>query len=180
MTQPHLREETLSSRMEFDGRLVKLRVDQVRLPDGRRAVREVVEHPGAVAMVPVDGNEVILVQQWRQPIGTVMLEIPAGTLEDGEDPAECADRELREEIGYTAGRLSHLFSLALAPGYSSEIIHIFLAEQLRPARGRADPDETIRVQRLSLAEAVEKCLSGELRDAKTVAGLLAVARMRGL
>jgi ADP-ribose pyrophosphatase len=169
------REELLSSTWAFEGKLLRLRVDRVRLPGGEEARREVVVHPGAVAMVPLVGEEVILVRQWRQPLGRVTLEIPAGTLRSGENPEDCAVRELEEEIGYTPGRLTKLFALALAPGYSSEIIHLFLAEQLRPARAAQDADERVTAVRLPFRQAVEDCLRGRLVDAKTVAGLLAVA-----
>ncbi len=173
------REELIRSEAAFDGRLLRVRVDTVRLPDGGEATREVVVHPGAVALVPLMGDDVILVRQWRQPLGGVTLEVPAGTLDPGESAEECAARELREETGYAAGRLDKLFALALAPGYSSEIIHVYLAQDLRPAGAEQDADEKVSAEQVPFDEALRRCLAGELPDAKTVAGLLAAARALG-
>ena len=176
-----LREETLSTTRHFAGRLVNVRVDRVRLPDGREATREIVEHGAAVAAVPLrDDGQVVMVRQWRQPAQRVLLEIPAGCVEPGETPEACVNRELAEEIGCTAGRLERLFSLYLAPGYSEEVIHLYLARDLKPASAAADEDEQLEVVSLPLAEAVRRCLAGELEDAKTVAGLLAVAARLGV
>lgn len=169
------REELIRSEAAFAGRLLHVRVDTVRLPNGGEATREVVVHPGAVALVPLLGDDVILVRQWRQPLGEMTLEIPAGTLDPGECVEECAARELREETGYAPGRLDRLFALALAPGYSSEIIHVYLARDLTPAAGEQDADEKVSAERVPLDEALRRCLTGELADAKTVAGLLATA-----
>jgi len=174
-----LREETVASERPFAGRLLSVRVDQVRLPDGRAARREIVEHAPAVAAVALlPGEEVVLVRQWRHPAQATLLEIPAGVMEAGETAETCVERELVEEIGYRPGRIERLFSLFLAPGYSEEVIHIFLAEALEPADGERDEDENLRVVTMPLAEAVRLALAGELRDAKTVAGLLAVERRR--
>ncbi len=175
-----LREETVSSERPFKGRLLAVRVDEVTLPDGRRSRREVVEHAPAVAAVPLlaDG-QVALVRQWRHATGQALLEIPAGLMEPGETPEECAARELAEEIGYRPGKLTLLFSVYLAPGYSEEMIHIFLAEDLVPAQAEADEDENLRVVTMPLTEAVAKVRAGEVRDAKTVAGLLAAIGRRG-
>ncbi|MGD9518911.1 MAG: NUDIX domain-containing protein [Armatimonadota bacterium] len=175
---PNYREELLQSDCAFDGRLLQVRVDTVRLPDGSEATREIVVHPGSVAAVPILGRDVILVRQWRQPLGDVTLEIPAGTLGRGEDPEDCVARELQEEIGYSPGRLTKLFALALAPGYSNEIIRVYLAEDLKPSPAQQDPDERVSAERLPFNEAVGRCLAGEIPDAKTVAGLLAVAFLR--
>jgi ADP-ribose pyrophosphatase len=171
-------EEVVYSKTAFVGRLLHVRVDTVRTPEGIETTREVVVHPGAVAVVPLIANDVILVEQWRQAIGAVSLEIPAGTLHPGESPESCAQRELLEETGYQAGRLSELYSLALTPGYSSEIIHVYIAEDLRPGEGQRDLDEKVTVKRLGFDEVVRRCLAGELPDAKTVAGILTVALRR--
>ncbi|HEY3398112.1 MAG TPA: NUDIX hydrolase [Armatimonadota bacterium] len=178
---PELREETISSERQFEGKLLQVRVDQVRLPDGREARREIVEHVPAIAAVPLrpDG-QVLLVRQWRHPAGEALLEVPAGCLEPGESPDECVNRELAEEIGYRADRIERLFSLYLAPGYSQEIIHYYLAQDLQPASAEADEDENLQIVTLPLAEAVRLCLAGEIRDAKSVAALLAVAIRLGL
>lgn len=166
-------EELLRSEKVFDGRLIALRKDTVRLPNGRESTREVVVHPGAVAIVPMlDDRKVILVSQYRHAVGKTLMEIPAGTLHPDEKPEDCALRELREETGYIAGRLEKLLSLYLAPGYSTELIHLFLAEDLRPAKSETDEDEFIELVIVPLDEAVVKILKGEIQDAKTVAALL--------
>ncbi len=173
-----LQETTIESETVFAGRLVSLRVDRVALPGGGTATREIVEHPGAVAAVALEGEDVLLVRQWRHPAGEALLEVPAGTLEPGEEPEETMRRELAEEIGRRAGRIEHLSDFYVAPGYSSELIRLYLATELAPAGAEADADEHIEVVRLPLAEAVARCRSGELRDGKTVAALLlAVARV---
>lgn len=170
-------ETTIESKQIFKGRLISVRVDSVRLPDGRVSVREVVEHPGAIAVVPVDedGN-VVLVQQFRYAIGDLLLEIPAGTLEAGESPEDCARRELQEEIGCSPGSLEKLFEVYLAPGYSTELIHYFLATDLTASVAAHDHDEFIEVHRIPLLEALEMIDAGRIRDAKTVAGIALAAR----
>jgi len=174
-----LREVTLSSETVFSGRVVRLRVDTVRLPSGRTSTREVVVHPGAVAIVPLtDDARVVLVRQYRQAAGQVLLEIPAGTLEDGEAPESCAHRELAEETGLSAGRLVRLADSYLAPGYSSELLHVFLGLDLRPADGShaMDADESIETLTVPVAEAVEWVLEGRVCDAKTICGVLLADR----
>lgn len=169
----HLREETLTSTPAFEGRLLRVRVDTVRLPNGQTSTREVVVHPGAVAMVPLlDAEHILLVRQWRHPAGRALLEIPAGTLGAGEDPCDCAARELMEEIGYRPQALTRLAGMFLAPGYSSECLHLFLAEDLAPERLPHDEDENIDVECVSWSEAEALLLGGEISDAKTIAGLL--------
>jgi len=172
-------ERVTSARRLYDGKVVNLRVDTVVLPDGRRAQREVVEHAGAVAIVPVkpDGT-VILVRQWRTPAGAALLEIPAGSLDPGESAEAAAGRELGEEINFRAGRMTRLFQTYMAPGYSTEIIHYFLAEELTPFQGEPDDDENIEIVELTLAEAIGKIADGEINDAKSVSGLLWVERLR--
>ncbi len=175
-----LRETTLSSEAIYKGRVIDLRVDEVELPDGRRSTREIVTHRGAVAAVALDGAEVLLVRQWRHATGEALLEIPAGTLEEGEAPEDTVRRELVEEIGHRAGRIEHLADLYVAPGYSSEVIRIYLATELRPERAEADADENIEVVRLALDDAVQRSRAGEFRDGKTTAGLLLAAARLGI
>jgi len=173
-----LTEKTLESKRIFEGRLVNLRVDTVELPSGRTATREVVEHKGAVAIVPMlDHEKIVLVRQFRQPAGAVLLEIPAGTLDEGEDPAGCARRELVEEIGYFPGKLTEMFHSYLAPGYSTEMLHTFLAEDLRQVGQNNDVDEFIEVVPVSLRDAVEMVISGEIVDAKSICGILLASRL---
>jgi 8-oxo-dGTP pyrophosphatase MutT (NUDIX family) len=168
-----LREEVVSSHIAFQGRLLTLRVDTVRLPDGNTATREVVVHPGAVAMVPVlDAEHVLLVRQWRTAAGRALLEIPAGTLGHGEDPRACAERELMEEVGYRPRTLTPLCATFLAPGYSSERLHVFLAEDLVPESRPHDDDETLEVVTMTWREIDAHLLRGDFADSKTLAGLL--------
>ena len=172
-------EPILSDEVIYDGKLVKLHRLTVELPDGARAQREVVRHPGAVAMVPLLGDDVLLVRQFRVAAGKILLEIPAGTLEDGEAPEAAAVRELQEEIGYRPERLERLGGEYTAPGYTSEYIHLFLASELMPSRLRQDSDEFIEVVRLPFAEALAMAERGAIEDGKTLVGLLLAARRLG-
>ncbi len=174
-----LEERTTSAKRIYEGKVLNLRVDTIVLPGGKTAQREVVEHRGAVAVIPLknDGT-VILVRQWRTPARAALLEIPAGSIDPDEEVAVAAGRELGEEINLQAGRLTKLFETYMAPGYSTEIIHYFLAEDLTPFQGEPDEDENIEVVNITLAEAIEKIKTGEIHDAKSVSGLLWVERMR--
>lgn len=151
---------------------IALRKDRFSL-DGRMIEKEIVEHPDSVGIVAVSGGEVILVTQYRRTSGSVLLEIPAGKIEKGETPRQAAVREMAEEIGYS-GKLEPLMKWYLAPGYSTELMHVFVATCLRKIeRGPLDDDENIRIKKMKLDAAVRKCLSGEIKDSKTVAALLA-------
>ena len=167
--------ETLATRRGFDGAWVHVRVDDVRLPTGRITTREVVEHPGSVAIVGVttDGN-VLLLRQSHHAIGRMLLGIPAGTLEPGETPEACARRELEEETGYRAGRLTQLASYYTSPGYTNERMTIFHAGDCEPAGGEINPDELIRVTTMPLTDVSRLLESGpaQVQDAKTLIGLL--------
>jgi ADP-ribose pyrophosphatase len=168
-------EVVLSSDVVYSGRVVKLRVDEVRLSNGRVARREVVEHRGAVALVALDADgNCLLVRQYRSAVGRTLLEIPAGTLEPGEDPAACAARELAEETGYRPGNLVEILGFYSAPGFCTEHLWVYLATDLVAERAEADVDEDIELVRASAQECVELIRSGEIRDAKSIAGLLAV------
>lgn len=169
-----LEEKTISSQMIHKGKVVNLRVDSVELPNGNFSTREVVEHSGAVAVVPVTSSgEVIMVRQYRHPVGKILLEIPAGKLDPGESPDECVKRELLEETGMVAGRLKKLFSCYSSPGFSDEILHIYLADELYYQGQQLDEDEFVQVKKVPLKEAVTKICSGEIEDAKSIAGILA-------
>jgi ADP-ribose pyrophosphatase len=173
-----LTEKTIESKRVFEGRLVNLRVDRVELPNGRETTREVVEHRGAVAIVPMlDHEKIVLVRQFRQPVGRAILEIPAGTLEAGEDPYDCARRELAEEIGYHPRKLTRMFYSYLAPGYSTEMLHTFLAEDLEKVEENRDADEFLEIVTINLRDAVEMIRSGEIIDAKSICGLLLASRI---
>ena len=173
-------ETVLGSNLVYDGRVVRLRVDTVRLSNGREATREVIEHPGAVALVAFDERgDVLLVRQYRRAAGRYLLEIPAGTLKPGEEPLACAGRELTEETNYRASKIEPLVGFFSAPGFCSEFLHVFVATGLAPAPGVPDEDEEIEVVRLPLAECLERVRAGEVCDAKSVAGLLAASCLRG-
>jgi ADP-ribose pyrophosphatase len=171
-----LREETVASTRAFKGSLINVRVDRVRLADGTESRREVVEHPGAVAVLPfLDERNIVLERQFRQPTGEVLWEIPAGTLHPGEDPEHCARRELEEETGYAADKLELLASPYLAPGYSSEVIHIFVATGLRKTERNTDHDERVHPVVIEFERVLAMIAGGEIKDAKTVCAVLLMA-----
>ena len=156
----------------FSGGLLHVVVDRYKLPDGEIAVRELVLHPGAAAVLPIlpDGR-ILLVEQFRAPVGKTLVEIPAGKLEPGETPLACARRELREETGYEADEFSAMFSILTTPGFSDERIHLFRADGLRRITDR-DAREIDRVVLLAPAEAIARALDGRIEDAKTVLALV--------
>lgn len=144
---------------------------------GEMQLRRVwVQHPGAVVLVAVDAGKVLLVRQYRHPTGGELLELPAGTLEPGEDPADTARRELQEECGYRPRRLEPLGRLYAAPGYSSEVYHFYRAEDLEPSRLPADDDEQIEIVRMPVDEAIQRARAGDFDDAKTALGILWLER----
>jgi len=172
------REETLSSRRLYEGAVVRLRVDRVRMSTGHEAVREVVEHRGAVTIVAVNAEgQVLLVRQHRYPTGRSLLELPAGTLDRDEEPEACAARELEEETGFRAGRLQRLGGFYVAPGYSTEYLHAYLATDLEPGNAGGDDDEEIQVLALPLTDVLGMVEAGELEDAKSLAALLLYLRL---
>lgn len=168
----------LQSDILYRGRVFTLRQDTVRLPDGGRTQFDILQHNGGVAVVPLDADgNVWLVRQYRQAAGRLLLEIPAGTLEEGESPEENAHRELQEEIGMNARHITPIGSFFLAPGYSTEYMHLFLARDLFPARLPADDDEFIEVVRMPFEEALALISEGAFQDAKTILGLLWTQQM---
>lgn len=166
-------EQVTSTKRVYDGRIINFRVDSVLLENGIMSQREIVEHRGAIAVVPMlDRETVIMVRQYRSAAGGPLLEIPAGTLDPDEAVETCARRELVEEINYSAGNMIKLYHTFQAPGYSTEIIHSYLAYNLEPVDGEPDEDEFIEIIKLPLVEAIAKIGAGEIHDCKTVAGLL--------
>jgi ADP-ribose pyrophosphatase len=175
-----MQEKVTHTQTLYDGRIVRLDLVDVTLPDGKPARRELVRHPGAVAIVAVDGDDVLLVRQYRLAADRIMLEIPAGTLRPEEAPLDCADRELQEETGYRPGKLEPLGGIFVAPGYTTEFIHLFLATQLSESRLPLDDDEFVEVERVSIKAALRQIDQGAIIDGKTVSGLLMAARRLGL
>ncbi|MEV4208337.1 NUDIX hydrolase [Nocardia salmonicida] len=171
--------ETVSSRVLYSGAILALRQDQVRMPDGRVAEREVIEHHGAVAVLALDDDgNVVLIRQYRHPIGTRLLELPAGLLDiEGEDPLTAAKRELAEETGLAAAQWSVLVDVALSPGFTDEALRVFFATGLS-ITDRPDPEHEeadLELVRMPLDEAVRAALAGEIVNATAVAGVLAYA-----
>jgi ADP-ribose pyrophosphatase len=173
--------EVLASEKAFSGKLFGVRRDRVLYPSGREGSVEVVEHPGAIALIPIDGDgRVLFVRQYRHPVMKHILEIPAGTLKAGEDPEACAHRECREETGMAPGSLHRLGAAYVAPGYSTEYVHFFLAQELHPSPLAPDQDEDLALVRLSWAEIDAKIDDGTLEDTKSIAGVaLARHHLRG-
>lgn len=169
-----LTEKTLSRKDIFNGRIVNVHVDTVRLPNGAEASREVVDHPGGVAVLALDSsNNVLTVTQYRYPFGKTLREIPAGKLDrSGEDPAAAGLRELREETGAVPGRYESLGTILPSPGCYAETLHLYLARDLTMEDQNLDPDEFLNVERVPFDEMVRLCLSDEIEDAKTVAAVL--------
>lgn len=173
-------ERTLETQQIYEGREVSLRVDTVELPSGRRTKREVVEHVDCVAVVALDSEDnVILVRQSRHPTGRVLLEIPAGGIEPGEEPSDSAIRELEEETGYHARKLEHLGGFYSSPGFCTEYLHLFLATELGQAKPLDHQDEIIEVVRLPLREMPNLIASGEICDAKSIAGFSVLLQRLG-
>ncbi|MFC5699793.1 NUDIX domain-containing protein [Cohnella faecalis] len=161
-------EETLSSQPIFEGRIISLQVDTVRLPDGGTATREIVRHPGAVAVVALLEGRLLVVEQYRKPLERAQVEIPAGKLEKDEDPYEAAIRELEEETGYKARSLTHLQTFSTSPGFAEEIIHLYFTDDLEKGEVNLDEEEFLTCEALSLEQALEYVRIGRIYDAKTI------------
>ncbi len=184
MSDEHLREDVVARRLVHEGKFMRFRVDTIRGPDGREHSREIVDHPGAVAILPLLGDELLLVRQWRLAADRAMLEIPAGTLDrrdDGtiEPPDEAAPRELAEETGHSARTWRRLGRFWTAPGFATEEMHLYLATDLVPVDGYEgpEPDERLDLVRVPWREAVSMVETGGIVDAKTLVGLLWLARL---
>lgn len=170
---------TIRSKEIYQSRVFRIRQDTLLTGQGKELIRDVVVHPGAVCIVAVEGGDLLFVRQYRHAAGRELLELVAGTLEPGEDPEETAARELQEEAGFKAGKLTKLGQIYSAPGFCSELLHLYLAEELTPSRLPGDEDEEIEVERIPLEQALAMIDRGEFQDAKTVAGVLLYARRAG-
>ena len=165
-------EKLLSSNRIYSGKVLKLDLDTVALPNGRTTELEILRHPGASAVVPLkEDGSVVLIRQFRHAAGGFIYEIPAGKLDPQEDPKDCAARELEEEVGYRAGSLELLTSIWTAPGFTDEVIHIYLGTHLEVGKQNLDQDEILEIVEWPLEEAIAKILDGTIRDAKTIIGL---------
>ncbi|MBQ4516547.1 MAG: NUDIX hydrolase [Clostridia bacterium] len=169
----NLTEKTIGSEKIFDGRVIRVRRDTVELPNKHTSTREVVEHPGGVAIVPIDNDgNVHMVRQYRYPLGRLCLELPAGKLEYGEDHRECGLRELGEETGMEAGNFEYLGVFCPSPGFCQELIHIYLATDLKQGKIHLDEDEFLEVEKYPLSDLIKMIHEGKIQDGKTVIGLL--------
>ena len=177
MSQGGAGEPTVESKVVYQGRILDLRVDTVRLPSGRQTTREIAEHSDSVCMVPLDSDgKVLLVRQYRKSVESELLEVPAGGIEENEAPEDVVLRELQEEVGHTAGRIQHLAGFWVSPGWCTEYMHAYLTTELSPAQLDADFDENITVVRVPLEQTMDLITSGEIQDGKSVASLLLAMR----
>lgn len=165
-----LEEKTISTEEIFKGKIISLQVEDVELPNGKTSKREIVKHPGAVAVIAVtDEGKIVLVEQYRKAMERTLVEIPAGKLEKGEDPAECARRELEEETGYECKEMEWLVSFYTSPGFADEIVHLYVAKGLSQKEDAAglDEDEFVNVEEVTLEEAIAYVKEKKIYDAKT-------------
>jgi ADP-ribose pyrophosphatase len=175
----NLEEKTISTERVFEGKMIKLRVDTVALPNGSTTTREVIEHPGAVAVIALtEQGELLMVRQYRHATGEILLEIPAGKRDRGESPLSCARRELEEETGCRARQWKTLFSYFSTPGFSDELLYIIMATGLEQGVAHTDDEEFIEVATVPVAEALRMIYRGEIRDAKTIIGILVLSRIQ--
>lgn len=169
----HLYEKTVSSEKIYEGRIIDVTIEKVALPNGAEGMREIVRHPGAVAVIAkTNEGKYVFVRQFRKALNRTIVEIPAGKLEKNENPADTAKRELYEETGYQCGELEHLISFYTSPGFADELIHIYLASELTLGDQHTDEDEFLDVLELTIEEAQQMILSQEIYDAKTAYAVL--------
>jgi len=166
-------EKTLSSSNIFQGRIISLRKDKVKLPDGRISTREIIEHPGAVVILAINKEkEIIMIKQFRKATEEVLWELPAGTLEENEKLIDCARRELEEETGYYPRKLKKIITFFSTPGFCNEKLTLFIAEDLIKGNKNEDEDEFIQVEHIKIKKALEMIKKNIIKDAKTIIGIL--------
>lgn len=175
MSDPNKKFEeiTLKTTPIFQGKIISLQVDEIRLPNGDITTREIVKHPGAVAVLAVHDGKMAVVEQYRKPLEKSQVEIPAGKLDPGEIPEEAALRELREETGFNCDKIRHICSFYTSPGFADEIIHLYYADQLTPGEVRPDEDEFLECGSLTLQEAKQLIVEGKISDCKTITAIYA-------
>jgi ADP-ribose pyrophosphatase len=166
-------EKTVSREHKYKGNIISVDMLTVTLPDGRQATRDVVKHPGASVVIPLNENgELYMVRQYRKPIDRTSLELPAGKLDPGEAPEVCAQRELKEETGLEAGEIKHVISMHSTPGFCNEVLHMYIATQLKEGESCADEDEFISTEKIPVQKLIGMILNHEITDAKTIIGVL--------
>jgi ADP-ribose pyrophosphatase len=171
-------EKTVARRNVFEGSVIRVDSLEVLLQNGKKVKRDLVLHPGASVIIPInENNELYMVRQYRKPIEKISLEIPAGKLDAGEEPLECAIRELKEETGVEAEKVKHLFSIHSTPGFCNEILHMFVATGIVEGKACTDEDEFLSVEKIHIDKLMDMVLSGEITDAKTVIGIMAAQRI---
>jgi ADP-ribose pyrophosphatase len=166
-------ETTISSKPIYQGKIISLQVDEVRLPDGNTANREIVRHPGAVAVLALVDDKMLVVEQYRKALDKCQVEIPAGKLDANELPPEAARRELEEETGFTCSELRPICSFYTSPGFADEIVHLYAAEQLQRGEARLDDDEFLLCEAITFEEACGYIREGRISDAKTITAVYA-------
>ncbi len=166
-------EKTIAKKQIYDGKIIKVDLLTVTLPDGKEAAREIISHPGASVVIPIsDSGELYMVRQYRKPIEKESLEIPAGKLDEGEDPKKCAERELEEETGLNAEKVDHILSMHSTPGFSNEVLHMYVARGLKEGEAHADEDEFISCEKYPVNDLIDMVLKHEITDSKTIIGIL--------
>lgn len=168
-----LEEKTINKKEIYAGNIINLRYDEVLTPAGNKVGREIVEHSGGVTIIAIrNDDKILLVEQFRKPTEECLLELPAGKLEEDEDPLECAKRELIEETGYQAGEIEHLFSFYTSPGFCDEVLHLYIARDLKEVGIDPDEDENIIIHTIERSDILGLIEGGEVKDSKTIIGLL--------
>jgi len=171
-------EKTVSCERIFTGNILNFDIVTVKLPNGKESTREIISHPGAAVIIPIaDNGDLYLVRQFRKAVEKEMLELPAGKLDPGELPLDCAVRELKEETGLEAQKVELILSIHSTPGFSNEVLHIFAARGLKEGSACADEDEFLSIRRISMNSLIKMIFNGEITDSKTIVGIFAAERI---